>query len=638
MSEKSQAKELRELVRLVRYFILRSTALAGSGHPTSSLSAAELLTVLYFGGHLKYHLEDPTHPNNDRVIFSKGHAAPLLYSLYAAAGAIKEEELWTLRKFGSRLEGHPTPAFPYAEAATGSLGQGLSIGVGFALNAKYLDKLPYHTYVLLGDGEMMEGSNWEAAQIASHYNLSNLTALVDVSRLEQTGESVSGWHLDVFERKFAAFGWGTIKVLNGNSLEAVGEAFKKRLGVKDRPVAIIAKTRKGKGVSFIENKDGWHGKALSPMELDRALAELGEIDRNIRGGILKPEAVAADLKNISDKLSKYINGPEPKQGRAAVPTGGAVRPDYKKGEQVATRKAYGRALAKLEKGMPELVVLDAGTENSTFAEIFEQKHPDKFFEMFIAEQNMIGAANGLALRGKIPFVSTFAAFLTRAHDQIRMGRYSNANIKIVGSHAGVSIGEDGISQMGLEDLSLMRSVPDMVVLYPSDAVAAEKLVEKAAEHRGMVYVRTTRMATPVIYDNAETFPIGGAKVVKKSPLDKLTIVAAGVTLHEALKAYQDLKKKDIHVRVIDLYSIKPLDEKTLLQAAKDTKTIITVEDHYPEGGLGEAVRSALVNAGAKVHSLAVRKLPKSGTPSELLDYEGISAAGIVAKVEESLAL
>ena len=603
---------LENLARLVRYYSLVSTTAAGSGHPSSSLSASDLMTTLMFGGFFRADLDRPEYASNDRLIFSKGHASPLFYSLYAAAGKVSEEEMLTLRKFGSRLEGHPTMAFPYTEAATGSLGQGLSIGVGMALNAK-LDKLPYRTFVLLGDSEMAEGSVWEAMQLAAHYKLHNLVGIVDVNRLGQRGETMYGHDMESYRRKAEAFGWQAI-VVDGHDLKAVNGAFVEALEATEKPVMIIAETVKGKGVSFIENKDGWHGKALSKDELVKALAELGEVDKNIKGEVAKPDSKEPEIKNKEQtKLTEY-------------PTD----------KPVATRKAYGNALANLVAADSRVVVLDAETSNSTYAEFVKKNHPERFFEMYIAEQNMVGTALGFSRRGKIPFVSTFAAFFTRAFDQIRMSQYSEPNIKFVGSHAGVSIGEDGASQMALEDLAMFRAVSNMTVLYPSDAVSTEKLVELAATHAGNVYIRTTRKETPITYAPTEEFPIGGSKTLRSSAKDVITVIGAGATLFEALKAYDELAKEGVAIRVVDLYSVKPVDTKMLQKAVAETKAIITVEDHYAEGGIGEAVRTGLNDVGvsALVYSLAVRKMPRSGKPDELLAYEEIDAAAIVKKVKE----
>ena len=601
-------EKLNKIAKLIRCFSLVSTTMAGSGHPTSSLSAADLMTCLLFGGIFRFNVDQPGHPDNDRLIFSKGHASPLFYALWAAAGKVSEEELMILRKFGSPLEGHPTTAFPYAEVSTGSLGQGLPIGVGIALNARYIDKLPYRTYVLLGDSEMAEGSQWEAMQIAAHYRLDNLIGILDVNRMGQRGETMYGHDMSAYENRISAFGWETI-VIDGHSFHEIQDAYEKALHVKERPVMIIARTLKGKGISFMEDKPGWHGKALNRDELGKALEELGEIDRTIKGEISKPE----NIKPVNQS-PKEIN-----------------EPAYDD-KPVATRKAYGNALKRIFPAFPDMVVLDAEVSNSTYSAIFKDEYPERFFEMYIAEQNMAGTALGLSSRGKIPFVSTFAAFLTRAYDQIRMSQYSDANIKFCGSHAGVSIGEDGASQMGLEDIAMFRAILDSVVLYPSDAVSTEKLVEQMAGHKGISYIRTTRQETPVIYDNEDEFSIGGSKVLRSSKDDVITVIAAGITLHEALEAYDALKKDNISIRVIDLYSIKPIDEDTLKSAAKSTRAIITVEDHYSEGGIGEAVRSAIAGERIVVHSLAVRKMPRSGKPAELLDYEEISKNAIISKV------
>ena len=606
-------EKLRKLAKLIRYYILVSTTEAGSGHPTSSLSATDLMTCLLFGGVFRFDPDQPGHPNNDRLIFSKGHASPLLYSLWAAAGKVSEEELMTLRKFGSPLEGHPTPAFRYAEAATGSLGQGLPIGLGMALNARYIDKLPYRTYVLLGDSEMAEGSQFEALQLAAHYKLDNLVGIVDVNRLGQRGETMYGHDLGAYAKRVSAFGWETITV-DGHDIDAVLEAFDRSLKVEGRPVMILAKTVKGKGVSFIEDKNGWHGKPLNKEQLGQALAELGEVDRSVRGEIRSPDNLRVQ-KQQSQPPQKLL---------------------YLTDKPVATRKAYGNALARLHPKFPDMVVLDAEVSNSTHSDVFKEKYPERFFEMYIAEQNMTGAALGLACRGKQPFVSTFAAFLTRAFDQIRMSRYSEANIKFAGSHAGVSIGEDGPSQMGLEDIALFRTLLNSVVLYPSDAISTEKIVEEAAKRKGIVYIRTTRQETPILYKANEEFPIGGSKVLRQSDKDVVTVIAAGITLHEAIAAYEELKKEGIFIRLIDLYSVKPADKETLRKAANVSQAFVTVEDHFAEGGIGETVRTLMADIDVPVHSLAVRKMPKSGKPGELLDYEEISKGAIINKVRELL--
>jgi transketolase len=602
---------LAKLARLIRYYILVSTTKAGSGHPTSSLSATDLMTGLLFGGVFRFDPDNPNHPNNDRLIFSKGHASPLFYALWAAAGKVTEEEMMTLRQFGSPLEGHPTTRFPYTEAATGSLGQGLSIGLGMALNAKYLDRLPYRTYVLLGDSEMTEGSQWEAIQIAAHYRLNNLVGIIDVNRLGQRGETMYGYDLAAYETRIAAFGWNTI-VIDGHDFDEIAAAYESASVPTDRPTMIIARTVKGKGVSFIEDKDGWHGRALKEEEFDRAMAEIEPIDKSIRGEVPMPERLEP-VRLVAQKAGDI-----------------SYRPDV----PVATRRAYGNALTRIFPQFSDMVVLDGEVGNSTYAEIFKTSHPEYFFEMYIGEQNMVDVALGLARRGKHPFLSTFAAFFTRAFDQIRMSQYSRPNLVFAGSHAGVSIGEDGPSQMGLEDIAMFRTLLGSVVLYPSDAVSTERLVEAAAGFDGIVYIRATRKDTPVLYDKNEPFTIGGSKTLRKSTADIVTVVAAGITVHEAIAAWETLKKDGISVRIIDLYSIKPIDLRTLNEAAAETRMIITVEDHFPEGGLGEAVRSALSHPHTPVHTLAVRAMPRSGKPDELLDYEGISRNAIIRKVKE----
>lgn len=603
--------ELTRLAKLIRYWILISTSAAGSGHPTSALSAVELMATLLYGGYFRFDVKRAPYHNNDRLIFSKGHAAPLLYSLWAASGRLSEKQLTTYRAFGSQLEGHPTTRFPYAEAATGSLGHGLSVGLGMALNAKYLDHLPYRTFVLLGDSEMSEGSVWEAIQLAAHYRLDNLIGILDVNRLGQRGPTMYGYDLAAYQKRLAAFGWHTVVVNNGHDLKALSAAYEKALGLKDKPVMIIAKTVKGKGVAFLEDQEGWHGKALKSDELKKALAALGPIDKKVRGTITLPKAIKLNARNAS------------KAGKPLVFT-----------KPLATRKAYGRALNRIWPAFPGLVALDAEVSNSTTAELFKAKHPRQFFEMYIAEQNMVGVALGLSRRGKTPFVSTFAAFFSRAYDQIRMNQYSDATTTFVGTHAGVSIGQDGPSQMGLADIALFRSILNSVVLYPADAVAADRLIETAARHPGMVYLRLTRSDTPIIYKPGTRFPIGGSKVVRRSRADMATVVAAGIILHEALAAADQLAKQKIAVRVIDLYSVKPLDLQTLKTAARETKAVIAVEDHYPAGGIGEAVATALAGTKTSIIHLAVRKQPRSGKPEELLDYEGISAKAIVAAVRK----
>jgi transketolase len=610
MTHGEPIEKLEKIARLIRYYSLLATTQAGSGHPTSALSATDLMTGLVFGGSFKYDVDNPAHPNNDRLIFSKGHASPLFYALWATAGKLTEQDMMTYRHFGSSLEGHPTTSFRYTEAATGSLGQGLAIGVGMALNAR-IDKLPYRTYVLLGDSEMAEGSQWESIQIGAHYRLDNLIGVLDVNRLGQRGETMYGHDLNAYDQRISSFGWQTIRI-DGHSLPDILSAFDTARQADGRPVMIIAKTIKGKGAPMVEDKNGWHGKPLDEQMLEDIFRQWGKIDKSVRGTIVKPE-----------NLEPWRQDPKP-----------IKEPDYTAESDVPTRTAYGNGLVRIYPKYPGIVSLDAEVSNSTRAKRFKEAYPDRFFEMYIAEQNMAGAALGFSRRGKIPFVSTFSAFLSRAFDQIRMSRYSDANITFVGSHAGVSIGLDGPSQMGLEDLAMFRTILDAAVLYPADAISTERLVEQAAQYQGITYIRTTRGATPIIYHADDHFPIGGSKVLKQSDDDLVTIVAAGITLHETLKAYARLQLEDIKVRVIDAYSIKPMDEQTLVRAVRETRAIVTVEDHYAEGGLGEAVRSALANHPTLIASLAVRKKPKSGKPDELLDFEDISSSAIINKVKE----
>jgi transketolase len=611
----SQVRQWTNLAQQLRVDSIRSTTAAGSGHPTSSMSAADLMAVLMMS-HLRYDFEHPNNPNNDHLIFSKGHASPLLYSMYKAAGAISDEELMTLRKFGSRLEGHPTPALPWVDVATGSLGQGLPIGVGIALSGKYLEKLPYRIWVLLGDSETAEGSVWEAFDHASHYKLDNLIAIIDCNRLGQRGETELGWNTEAYAERAKAFGWRPI-IINGHDYDQIQNAYiqAEQFVGKGAPTVIIARTLKGKGVSFLENVEGWHGKSLNKEQEEKALQELNPVRSQVFP-VQKPASAEA----------------------APLPTKKPVDlPRYNFQDSVATRKAYGDALKALGAADPEVVALDGEVSNSTFAEEFAKAYPERFFEQYIAEQQLVAAAVGMSVRHKIPFASTFAAFFTRAYDFIRMASISRANIRLVGSHAGVSIGEDGPSQMALEDLAMMRAVFGSTVLYPSDANQAAQLTAEMAAHGGVVYMRTTREKTPVIYGPEEKFSVGGSYVLKQSPKDQVTIVAAGITVHEALKAYEQLLSENIPVRVIDAYSVKPIDEETLLAAVQEVgNKIITVEDHWPEGGLGEAVLEAFTNADGPlphVVKLAVQSMPGSGTPAELLEDAGINAQHIVQAVK-----
>jgi transketolase len=600
----------RELGQQLRVDSVRCSAVTKSGHPTSSMSAADLAAVL-LAKYLRYDFDDPKHPNNDHLVFSKGHASPLLYSLYKAAGAITDGELLTFRKLGSRLEGHPVPVLPWVDVATGSLGQGLPIGVGIALAGKKLDRLPYRTWVLCGDSEMAEGSMWEAFEHAAFYQLDNLTAIVDVNRLGQRGETMHGWDLDSYVARARAFGWHAIAI-DGHDVEAIDGAYTEAVETKGKPTVVVARTIKGKGVKAVEDKSGFHGKALDDPEA--SIEELGG-RRDIRIQVAKPERATPHR----------------------FETGKLELPRYDIGEEVATRKAYGDALAAVGGGRADVVALDGEVSNSTFAEIFAAAHPERYFEMYIAEQQMVAAAVGIQVRGWVPFASTFAAFLSRAYDFIRMAAVSRADIRLCGSHAGVSIGEDGPSQMALEDLAMMRAVGGSTVLYPCDANQTAKLVAAMADAEGISYLRTTRAATPVIYDPEERFEIGGSRTVRSSDDDDLTIVAAGITLHEALKAADALATDGISARVIDLYSVKPLDAETLNAAAELTHgRVLTVEDHWPEGGIGEAVLSALAEneERPRVVVLGVREMPGSGKPAELLAAAGIDADHIAEAARE----
>jgi transketolase len=600
----NEPERWRELGQQLRVDSVRAAAVTKSGHPTSSMSAADLMAVL-LAKYLHYDFDRPDDPRNDHLLFSKGHASPLLYSIYKAAGAIYDEELLTFRTFGSRLEGHPTPALPWVDVATGSLGQGLPYGVGIALAGKKLDRLPYRVWVLHGDSEMAEGSVWEAFEHASFYGLDNLTAILDVNRLGQRGETMHGWNLDSYAERARAFGWHAIEI-DGHDVEAIDRAYAEAVGQEGVPTVIVAKTRKGKGVAEVEDKPGWHGKALDHP--DEAIAELGG-ERNIVVEVAKPQ----------------LDG-EPHRFEVAGPL---ELPSWKPGEEVATRRAYGDALAALGTARGDVVALDGEVSNSTYAEIFAEALPDRYFEMFIAEQQMVAAAVGLQVRGWVPFASTFAAFFARAYDFIRMAAISRANIRLCGSHAGVSIGEDGPSQMGLEDLAMMRAVHGSTVLYPCDANQTARLVAEMADREGIVYMRTTRAATPVVYGAGEEFPVGGSRVLREG--DDVAIVAAGITLHESLRAADRLAAEGIDARVIDLYSVKPVDSETLRAAAEATGgRVLTVEDHWAEGGIGDAVLEALSDgeAPARVARLAVREMPGSGKPAELLAAAGIDAEHI----------
>ena len=600
----------RELGQQRRVDSIRSSDAAGSGHPTSSMSAADLMAVL-LAKHLHYDFGKPDDSRNDHLIFSKGHASPLYYSLLKAAGAISDEELLTFRKLGSRLEGHPTPVLPWVDVATGSLGQGLPIGVGVALAGKRLEQIPYRVWVLCGDSEMAEGSMWEAFEHAAFNGLDNLTAIIDVNRLGQTRETMHGWDLDSYADRARAFGWHAIEI-DGHDVDAIDAAYTEAARAHDGPTVIVARTVKGKGASEVENQEGKHGKPLSDPK--KAIEELGG-ERDLEVQVAKPEG---------DESPYQID-----------PGHNVDWPHWGPDDKVATRMAYGEALAALGAERADVVALDGEVSNSTFSEIFRKAHPDRYFEMFIAEQQLIAAAVGMQVRGFRPFASTFAAFLTRAYDFVRMAAISRAHICLAGSHAGASIGEDGPSQMALEDLAALRAVHSSIVVYPSDPNQAAALVRLMADHPGIAYMRTSRGATPTIYGPDDRFEVGGSRVLRSSEEDQITLVGAGVTLHEALKAADELGEDGIAARVIDLYSVKPVDEETLRQAAADTGAIVTVEDHWPEGGLGDAVLAALAEVeGVRVHKLAVDQMPGSGKPAELLHEVGIDADAIVAAARE----
>jgi transketolase len=601
--------DLRKIATRLRVHCLRMTTAAGSGHPTSCLSAADIAACLFFS-EMRWNTADPHDPGNDEFVLSKGHAAPLLWAAYAEARLIPFESLLDLRKITSDLEGHPTPRMPWVKAATGSLGQGLSIGAGMAL-AQRLDKSPARTFVLMGDGEIAEGNVWEAMADAAVWKLKNLVAIVDVNRLGQSGPTMHQHDMGALARKFRGFGWEAL-VIDGHKIDKILAALK-QAGKKGLPTAILARTIKGKGVSFVEDKNGWHGRALKTDELARALEEIGSL---------------TDVDS-----HKLVRPARPYKKKKAVAASFEIpKPNY--AEKTATRAAYGKALLKLGQVNPLVVAIDGDVKNSTHALEFFEAFPRRSYESFICEQQMTGLAVGLAAKGYIPFVATFAAFLSRAHDQIRMAAYSFANIKLCGSHVGVSIGEDGPSQMGLEDMAIFRPIPGCVVLYPSDAVSAEACVAAAAAHKGMCYIRTTRPATPVLYGPDETFPIGGAKVVRKADTDAVTVIAAGITVFEALKAASELRKNNIGVRVIDAYSVEPIDAKTIRREISETGGRgIVVEDHFARGGLGEAVAAALAGGARLVH-LCVRELPRSGKSAELMEAFGISASHIIRAVNE----
>jgi transketolase len=608
-----------ELASQLRADSIRSTTAAGSGHPTSSLSAADLMAVL-LASHLRTDLGDPRAPANDRLIFSKGHAAPLLYAVLKAAGAISDAELLTLRQRGSRIQGHPAPALPFVEVATGSLGQGLATAVGMALAAQRLGESEARFWVLLGDSEMAEGSVFEAFDAASFYGLSKIIGILDMNRLGQRGPTMLGWDAEAYAARARAFGWEAIAV-DGHDLAAIDAAYAAAARASV-PTLIVARTKKGAGVSFLEDHEGWHGKALSKDEAARALSELGIGDR-VPSRVVKPAPPPARAGRLPER----------------PPAGNLELPAYQPGSHVATRAAFGDALAAVGAADPRVVALDGEVSNSTYTDRFGQSHPERFFEMYIAEQQMVSAAVGLSVFGWRPFAATFAAFLTRAFDQIRMAAISAADVNLVGSHAGVSIGEDGPSQMGLEDLAMMRAVHGSVVLYPCCANAAAKLTAEMAARGGIKYLRATREKTPVLYPPGEPFPIGGSKVLRGSPEDRVAVIAAGVTVHEALKAYDQLRGAGVAIRVIDLYSVKPVDRATLHEAARACPGgLVVVEDHHPEGGLAGAVAEAFEGEPAPaIRRLAVRIMAGSATPDQQLAAAGIDARAIAEAVRAAVA-
>jgi len=612
LTEKAQSiSDLEEKAKLVRKWCMVSTTEAGSGHPTSCLSAADITTVL-FDRYFSYDLNNPLSLYNDHFVLSKGHAAPLLYTLFGMAGAYPLEELKTLRKFGSRFEGHPVPNYKYADAATGSLGQGLSVGAGLALVAKR-EGYGTKTYVLTGDGELAEGQIWEAANFAAHEKLDNLVAILDINRLGQSQETMFGHHIREYVKKFKAFDFEVITI-NGHNYEQINQALQETQRPNGRPFAIIAKTFKGYPISFLKNKDGWHGKALKKEELEKALKQLEPINDDLRFELKKP----AQAKLPS---------------RAGATT--AKTSEFEQGKQYATREVFGDVLAQLGEQNKEIYALDGDVMNSTFTQTFKKAHAERFVECYIAEQNMVSVAAGLSRMGKIPFVATFAAFLTRAADQVRMARVSEANIKFVGSHVGVSIGEDGPSQMGLEDISLFGTIPNCVVLQPCDAVSTAQLVSQMMTHDGFAYMRTLRPKTALLYKSEDTFDIGGSKVLRQSDNDVLTVAATGITVFEALKAADELQKENISIRVVDCYSVHPVDAMTLKKCLNETKQriVITVEDHFYHGGLGDFVAEALSGQHGQVIKMAVQKISQSGTMDELLGDAGIDARHIVEKVK-----
>jgi transketolase len=595
----------RELGQQLRVDAVRSSSAAGSGHPTSSMSAADLMAVL-LAKYLHYDFSQPDDPRNDHLVFSKGHASPLLYAMYRAAGALSDEEMLTFRRRGSRVEGHPTPVLPWVDVATGSLGQGLPISVGIAYAGKHFDRLPYRVWCLCGDSEMAEGSMWEAFEAAGFRGLDNLTAIIDVNRLGQTGETMHGWDLDAYATRARAFGWHAIEV-DGHDVAEIDAAYAQAIATRGRPTVVVARTEKGHGVAAVANQNGAHGKPLADAEA--AIAELGG-PRALAFSVPKPEG--------------------PGEPHRFSTSGPLVLPAYEPGTKEATRKAYGDALVALGNARGDVVAIDGEVGNSTYSEEFATAHPERFVQAYIAEQQMVSYAVGFAVRGWRPFAATFAAFLARAYDFVRMAAVSRANIVLAGSHAGVSIGEDGPSQMALEDLAAMRAVHGSTVLYPSDPNQTATLMAMVVDRPGIVFMRTTREKTPVIYAPDERFEVGGSRVVRQTDADQVTLVGAGITLHEAMRAADLLAADGIAARVIDCYSLKPIDAATLREAGRATGAIVTAEDHFPEGGLGDAVLEVFADAPDHpvVRRLAVEIMPGSATPAEQLADAGIDAAHI----------
>jgi transketolase len=614
--------DLSKIANQLRILSIESTTAAGSGHPTSCCSAADLVAGLFFG-HMRLDPSRPKAKDNDRFILSKGHAAPLLYAVWEELGHVRREDLKELRKLDSPLEGHPTPRLDFVDVATGSLGQGLSAGAGMALEAR-MDGQDIDVYVLLGDGEMAEGSIWEAASFAGLRKLEHLVAIVDVNRLGQNSATAFGWDLDVYRRRFEAFGWDAIEI-DGHEMDAILKAYAE-IGKSGKPLAIIAKTVKGKGIPGVEGKLDWHGKPLKPEVAKTAMESLAPHAQSAQGRFAPKTPSQRKPSRTSETAREKVESAPSTPSRVETLT-------YKLGDEIAPRKAFGNALVRLGTQYPELVVLDGDVGNSTHTDEFAKKFPDRFIESYIAEQNMIGMATGLAARGKIAVAATFSAFLSRAYDQIRMAAISQSGIKLVGTHTGVSIGDDGASQMGLEDIAAFRAVHGTVVFGPSDAVSTEKLTEIMIQEKGMFYLRATRSACPVIYSPDESFEIGGAKVLRRSEKDQVTVVATGITVFEALKAYEELSQSGIFITVIDAYSIKPLARTVIENAMRKTgDEILTVEDHNIDGGLGDAVAGELSAVGARVTRLGVRELPHSGTKDELLEKYGINHSAIVSSV------